>query len=127
MNLCISLTNDDKTSTVEEKRIPGRELQAASHSYPPLLVIATPRGAEAEECAVPMRTVLCSFLRLNPLPYDCPDVTRSTISRLAHKATPQIIKIAIATAILLRVKIEASCASDRSFMASSRKRTFRGR
>jgi len=61
-----------------------------------------------------------------PPTYDCPDVTRSTISRLAHNAQPQIIKIAIATAILLRVKIEASCTSDRSFMAASWKRKFGG-
>jgi len=75
-----------------------------------------------------VRTLLCAFLHpTRPPTYDCPDVIRSTISRLAHKASAQIVKIAIATAILFRVKIEACCTSDKSFMAASWKRTFRGR
>jgi len=73
MNLRISLSNNDNRSTVEEKENHGRELRAASHSYPPLLVIATPSDAEAEECAVPMRTLLCAFLHLTrPQPTTAP-------------------------------------------------------
>lgn len=61
-----------------------------------------------------------------PSIYDRPDVMRSNISRLIHRAIPQTVKIAIATAILLRVKNGDSCISEGSFMASSRKQHFGG-
>lgn len=42
--------------------------------------------------------------------YDRPDVRRSAVSRVAHTARPKSVKTAIAMPMVLRLKIEDSCA-----------------
>ena len=68
------------------------------------------------------------FLPVHPRQpgYDCPEVRRNIISTVIHAPSPQSVRMAIATAIRLRVKNEDSWIWDTSFMASSCKRTFRG-